>query len=179
MLRDFPVPSSGVTRRDPVPIQVVFQGGGAKLCVLMAVCEVLQEYQTDNRIKINRLAGSSAGAIAAAMLGFKKKKVIGTFKSDIKRIGPLYLAKMKVESPRLEYWLGKSQGVWVAKRRAAWRVYRGGPYFTGFDLKSFFEELFDNVSNCENLEPETSLYYTDLYSLSVNQLGTTSPWLRH
>ena len=57
---------------DAVPVQVVFQGGGAKLCVLMAVCEVLKEFQSQGRIVINRVAGSSAGGIAAAMLSSNK-----------------------------------------------------------------------------------------------------------
>jgi hypothetical protein len=52
----------------PVPIQVVFQGGGAKLASLMAVCEVLQDSQKAGKIEITRTAGSSAGAISAVML---------------------------------------------------------------------------------------------------------------
>jgi predicted acylesterase/phospholipase RssA len=52
----------------PVPLQVVFQGGGAKLCHLMAVCDVLKDYEASGRIRVTRAAGSSAGAIVAVML---------------------------------------------------------------------------------------------------------------
>lgn len=169
------MPSSAVTKGDLVPIQVVFQGGGARLCVLMAVCDVLQEYQTENWIRINRLAGSSAGAIAAAMLA-SKKKTIGTFRAELQHLGPLYLAKMKLETPRLEYWFGPGTS-WVAQRLAAWRVYRGGPYFTGFDLEPFFEELFyrDEPKCVKDLEPETNIYFTDLYSLGARPAAKDEP----
>ena len=50
------------TESPPIPIQVVLQGGGAKICVLMAVCDVLKELEADKRIQITRAAGSSAGA---------------------------------------------------------------------------------------------------------------------
>lgn len=56
----------------PVSVQVVFQGDGAKICALTAVCEVLKKLADDQRIKITRIAGSSAGAIAAVMLGSQK-----------------------------------------------------------------------------------------------------------
>ena len=70
----------------PAPIQVVFQGGGAKLCLLMAVAEVLQEYQSAGRIEIRRVAGSSAGAIAAVML--VSGKPIKTYKAELKNLRP-------------------------------------------------------------------------------------------
>jgi predicted acylesterase/phospholipase RssA len=50
----------------------------------MAVCELLRRYQANGRIQINRVAGSSAGAIAAAMLASKKS--VETFRSEIKAI---------------------------------------------------------------------------------------------
>lgn len=43
-----------------------------KICALTAVCEVLKKLADDQRIKITRIAGSSAGAIAAVMLGSQK-----------------------------------------------------------------------------------------------------------
>jgi predicted acylesterase/phospholipase RssA len=50
-----------------MPLQIVFQGGGAKLCALMAVCDALREYEEKSYIQIKRVGGSSAGAIAAVM----------------------------------------------------------------------------------------------------------------
>lgn len=94
----------------PAPIQVVFQGGGAKLCLLMAVAEVLQKYQSAGRIEVRRVAGSSAGAIAAVMLA--SGKPVETYRAELKSIADKYLKSTKTSS-----WLG------------AWRVFRGGPYF--------------------------------------------------
>lgn len=70
----------------PVPIQVVFQGGGAKLASLMAVCEVLQDSQKAGKIEITRTAGSSAGAISAVML-VSSKSVKDYYKPRLKIIG--------------------------------------------------------------------------------------------
>jgi predicted acylesterase/phospholipase RssA len=64
----------------PTPIQVVFQGGGAKLCLLMAVVDILRQYEADKKIEIKRAAGSSAGAIAAVMLASTKS--IETYKAE-------------------------------------------------------------------------------------------------
>jgi hypothetical protein len=38
-------------------LQVVFQGGGAKLYALMAVCEVLKKYEEDRKILVTRAGG--------------------------------------------------------------------------------------------------------------------------
>jgi predicted acylesterase/phospholipase RssA len=135
----------------PAPIQVVFQGGGAKLCLLMAVADVLQQYQTAGRIEIKRAAGSSAGAIAAVMLA--SGKPIGTYKAELKTLARSYLHSTKV--PR---WIGTC------------RVMSGIAYFKELYLENFFKELF-----CSGLEApksikdlkikDTRIYYTDLYSL--------------
>jgi len=65
------------------PAPGCISGGGARLCLLMAVCSVLE---ADRRIQVTRMAGSSAGAIAAAMLASEKK--IETYIADLKRIAP-------------------------------------------------------------------------------------------
>mgnify|MGYP001563193739 CR=1 FL=1 len=49
-------------------VQVVFQGGGAKVAALLAVGHVVQELAAGNRIELTRVAGTSAGAIVAALL---------------------------------------------------------------------------------------------------------------
>src|SRR5262249_12070282 len=130
-------------------IQVVFQGGGAKLCALMAVCDVLKQYHAENRIEITRVAGSSAGAIAAVMLA--SPKAMDTFVEKLKSVGGFYLTQMKVSSAR-----GMA------------RVWRGKPYFPNIDLTKFFHELFitaDSPKKVGEPEFEPQLYYTDLYSL--------------
>lgn len=133
----------------PVPIQVVFQGGGAKLCVLMAVCEILKKYEEENRIVVRRVAGSSAGAIAAVMLASKKS--METYKAEVKSIGKTFLSEM-----RTNHLVG------------VWRILTGNAYYGRVSLESFFEKLI-----CENGGPRSvadlrcdpQLYFTDLYSL--------------
>jgi predicted acylesterase/phospholipase RssA len=139
--------ASLVPEADRIPLQVVFQGGGAKLCVLMAVSEVLK---TDSRIQITRAAGSSAGAIAATMLA--SKKAIETHKAELKDIALKYIET-------LHTW----------KRQGVYRVYAGKPYFNKLSLEDFFRDLFTMNTGPQYvrdlLPVEVKLYFTDLYSL--------------
>lgn len=52
----------------PIDVQVAFQGGGAKLVNLLAVAEVLEKAHNDGVLRINRVAGTSAGSIVACLL---------------------------------------------------------------------------------------------------------------
>jgi predicted acylesterase/phospholipase RssA len=135
----------------PAPIQVVFQGGGAKLCLLMAVCEVLKKYEADKLIEIRRVAGSSAGAIAAVMLA--SDKPISTYIAELKSLAQVTL--LQIETAQ---WLG------------AWRVFRGRAFFKGFELENFFNELFCKKGAAQKLSElrikGTKVYFTDLYSLA-------------
>lgn len=55
----------------PFPMQLALQGGGAKLCLLVAAMEAVEKLQTENKIKISRIAGTSAGAIVGALFAAK------------------------------------------------------------------------------------------------------------
>lgn len=50
-----------------VRIQLALQGGGAKLCGLLAALEAVQELEHEGVLEVTRLAGTSAGSIAAAL----------------------------------------------------------------------------------------------------------------
>jgi predicted acylesterase/phospholipase RssA len=52
----------------PMNLQIAFQGGGARLALLIPVIEALQQLEKDKEINVTRIAGTSAGAIAAALL---------------------------------------------------------------------------------------------------------------
>ena len=52
----------------PEPIQVAFQGGGAKIFSLLPVVAALQDAESDGLIRVTRVAGTSAGAIAGSLL---------------------------------------------------------------------------------------------------------------
>ncbi|HEY9226739.1 MAG TPA: patatin-like phospholipase family protein [Gemmatimonadaceae bacterium] len=48
-------------------IQLAVQGGGAKLYGLLAALEAVQQLEKDGKVEVTRIAGTSAGAIAAAL----------------------------------------------------------------------------------------------------------------
>jgi predicted acylesterase/phospholipase RssA len=48
-------------------LQIAIQGGGAKLSALLAAMEAIKYYQDKQTIKVTRVAGTSAGAIAACL----------------------------------------------------------------------------------------------------------------
>jgi predicted acylesterase/phospholipase RssA len=143
----------------PVPIQVVFQGGGARLCALMAVCEVIEEFQESGKIIINRTAGSSAGAIAAVMLASKRSMKL--YKGELPEVARSY-------TPTLQQWN------WYA----AWRVYKGGAYFKGLSLDNFFNDLFCKNTKLKvlgDLAIDSEVYFTDLYSLQSRSAPRDEP----
>jgi predicted acylesterase/phospholipase RssA len=147
-----------LSQPSPTPIQVVFQGGGAKLCLLIAVAEILQKYQSAGRIEIKRVAGSSAGAIAAVMLASGKS--IGIYKPELKEIARKYLRTTKIP-----HWLG------------VFRVVTGTAYFKELYLENFFNDLFCKGSSdpkfIKDLSiKDTKIYYTDLYSLASSSVPT-------
>ena len=141
----------------PPRLQVVFQGGGAKLCVLMAVCDVLRKMNDNKEIEIVRVAGSSAGAIAAVMLA--SFVTIEAYKERIRKL-----------------WNEYSIGFNVPKWFGIWRVVNGSPYFTKLELINFFKDLFTQGTgpkNVQDLKIETRIYFTSLYSLSAQVAPAT------
>jgi predicted acylesterase/phospholipase RssA len=52
-------------------MQLAIQGGGAKICHLLAAMEAIQGLERDGELEITRIAGSSAGAIVACMYAAK------------------------------------------------------------------------------------------------------------
>lgn len=52
----------------PPNIQVAFQGGGAKLLAMLPVAHAFQQCERLGRIRVKALAGTSAGAICAALI---------------------------------------------------------------------------------------------------------------
>jgi predicted acylesterase/phospholipase RssA len=144
-----------------IRVQVVLQGGGAKLPLLMAVCEVLKAH---DRIEITKVAGSSAGAIAAVMLCFDHP--MSAFKADLKKIGADCLKKIKTLP--LKGW---------------YNVWKGKPYFGRLVLEDFFIDLFyavkvsghrppKRVRLLSDLSPVPSLYCTNLFTLTASAQGS-------
>ncbi|MBM3753344.1 MAG: hypothetical protein FJW38_05125 [Acidobacteria bacterium] len=54
-----------------IPIQLCVQGGAAKIALLIGVMEAVEHLQAEGVIRVTRVAGTSAGAIAGAFLAAK------------------------------------------------------------------------------------------------------------
>src|SRR6185436_6858220 len=52
-----------------IPIQLAIQGGGAKITSLLAALEAVQSLEREGLLRVTRIAGTSAGAIAGALYG--------------------------------------------------------------------------------------------------------------
>src|SRR5689334_23025968 len=137
-------------------LQIVFQGGGAKLYALMAVCEVLQKYESDQKIRITRAGGTSAGAIAAAMLG-SPNTTIEEFRGRT-----LEAARTLMSSPRY--------GI----VRSLFRIRNGHAYFAKLDLDAILQKLFSpdgSKTRVSDLRFDTEIYFTHLSSLTPEPAG--------
>jgi predicted acylesterase/phospholipase RssA len=78
-----------------MPVQLVLQGGGAKLIALLAAMEAVEELEAQGRIAVTRLCGTSAGAIAACLFAARvpmkeaRKSFDSHFKGKIKDLFPI------------------------------------------------------------------------------------------
>jgi predicted acylesterase/phospholipase RssA len=78
-----------------MPVQLVLQGGGAKLIALLAAMEAVEELEAQGRIAVTRLCGTSAGAIAACLFAARvpmkeaRKSFESHFKGKIKDLFPI------------------------------------------------------------------------------------------
>lgn len=53
---------------NPIPIQLCVQGGAAKIALLVGVMEAVEQLEKEGVIRVTRIAGTSAGAIAGTFL---------------------------------------------------------------------------------------------------------------
>ncbi|GAJ91893.1 patatin-like phospholipase family protein [Rhizobium rhizogenes] len=108
-----------------ISIQTAFQGGGAKLGTLIAAAKSLHEAQKRGDFLVTRIAGTSAGAIVAAMLASGHDPSI--FAARVRELAPKYLGPI------------------VRKRHKLLRGYdfvQGVPLFDTQLYRTFLRELF-------------------------------------
>ena len=67
-----------------IPIQLAIQGGGAKITYLLAALESVQSLEREGVLRVTRIAGTSAGAIAGALYaaGVDMRRARDAFESD-------------------------------------------------------------------------------------------------
>ena len=67
-----------------LPIQLAIQGGGAKITYLVAALEAVQALEREGLLRVTRIAGTSAGAIAGALYaaGVDMRRARDAFEND-------------------------------------------------------------------------------------------------
>jgi hypothetical protein len=138
---------------DPLTLDLnfTFQGGGAKLGSLIATADAVHGLRRPLGYRIESVAGSSAGAIAAAILATNKPP--GLFRDRIKAIGPDFIEKVTPKKNMLSSIVRAYSGLRLADRNA---------------LEAFFEQLFHidgaNFENVSDLPIPISIFVTDMRS---------------
>jgi NTE family protein len=109
----------------PIPLQFAFQGGGAKIAALLAVAEVIQEFERDRKITITSVAGTSAGSIVAAFVaaGISASQVMGQLRAGD---GQRLLRECKIPG----------------KPAIVWRLMRGRPIWDSSALRGWLNSQF-------------------------------------
>src|SRR5262249_56267125 len=51
----------------PPRLQLALQGGGARICALLAAMDAVQSLESRGVLKVTRIAGSSAGSVVACL----------------------------------------------------------------------------------------------------------------
>ena len=115
-------------------IQLALQGGGAKLCALLAVAEAAQYLQKKKELEIGRVAGTSAGAIVGAILA----------------------AGVDIKSLRRDLQNGEGKklvGAFpkIGDIKAMWRVFWGKPFWDTQALRDWLTNVFTKKSKVEEL----------------------------
>jgi predicted acylesterase/phospholipase RssA len=111
----------------PQRIQLALQGGGAKLCALLAAIEEIQALEKEGRLHVTRVAGASAGAIAACIFAagiempVVRARIDGIPSREIRKIFP---------EPTLLSW------------RLFARLVRGRPMWKIDKLRTFLDSFF-------------------------------------
>lgn len=94
----------------PFKCQLAIQGGGAKIIALLAAMEAVQKLQGERRIQVTRVAGTSAGAIVAALFAAEcdmadvRNGLVQTFGADVNRLFPVPTIPLLL---RKTWWQGK------------------------------------------------------------------------
>jgi predicted acylesterase/phospholipase RssA len=104
----------------PIPLQFAFQGGGARIMALLAVAEAIQDYEQAGRIRITRVAGTSAGSIVASLIsaGIRADVVSAELRGGT---GAQLLKKFKLPSTwRAVFTLLRNKPVWDTGPLRGW-----------------------------------------------------------
>jgi predicted acylesterase/phospholipase RssA len=108
-----------------LPIQFVFQGGGAKLGALMAAAEAVYNQRGPIGYEITMVSGTSAGAIVACMLA--SGMPMSTFRNHLANIASKYVDKIVRRHSRF---------------RLGYCLWYGIPLYDVEEYRTFITDLF-------------------------------------
>jgi predicted acylesterase/phospholipase RssA len=105
----------------PFRCQLAIQGGGAKFVALVAALEAIEELEKEGVIKVTRIAGTSAGAIAGTLFAARV---------------PMAVVKASLEKINIRQLLPP-----VGKSRMLWRFVRGQPFWGTDNIRKELQNL--------------------------------------
>lgn len=131
-----------------IPIQLAIQGGGAKLTYLLAALEAVQQLERDGVVRVTRIAGTSAGAIA----------------------GALYAARIDMERARDTFEAHREELLAAfpeprASFRAAWRLLWRKPFWDAAPLRRVLARLFGPCERLGDLDVPLLIVASDLTNM--------------
>ena len=110
----------------PLRLQLAIQGGGAKICALLAAAECVEEFVNRRQFEITRFAGTSAGAIVACLLAAEVP--IGEVRQRLRAMGDAGLRRLFPSLGRI----GMCR-----------RFFLGHPFWGTGPLQDLLAEFFD------------------------------------
>ncbi len=136
---------------DRIPVQLAFQGGGAKLGCLLAAAGAIYESTEPLGFKVTRIAGTSAGAIVGAMLATGQDPEL--FRVRLREIGSKHINAI----------MPKKSGI-----RSAWNILNGNPLYDAVNYKKFLQELFTVKGiKYEHMSQLSSVADISIYSVDI------------
>ena len=131
-----------------IPIQLAIQGGGAKITHLIAALQAVQDLEREGVLRVTRIAGTSAGAIAGALYasGVDMQRARDTFahrRDELLRAFPPTSA-----------WL-----------RAAWKLVTRRPFWNAGPLRRVLDSLLAPHATLGDLQVPLLIVATDLTNL--------------
>lgn len=135
-------------------IQLAFQGGGAKFAVMLPVADAFITAQRRGKLQIKAVAGTSAGAICAALVAcdadFSKVRQFLDSDGDhwVSRLIPADIRQLAELKSIPKWW---DLMTWFEHRNAIFGVaWAGRPVLDGNALSDFFKALFKFSTGSED-----------------------------
>ncbi|HTD83794.1 MAG TPA: patatin-like phospholipase family protein [Gemmatimonadaceae bacterium] len=130
-----------------IPIQLAIQGGGAKITYLLAALESVQSFEREGLLRVTRIAGTSAGAIAGALYaaGVDMRRARDAFESDRDQLLRAFPA--------------------AGVTRCAWKLLTRQPFWNAAPLRRWLTRLLDGRETIGDLDIPIVVVASDLTNL--------------